>query len=61
MCGNDYSLTYYNNDKRQWETLPTDPIIEDIAWILDPEYPSGEQTIKLYMENSLIFAPFRPL
>ena len=35
MCGNDYSLTYYNNDKRQWETLPTDPIIEDIAWILD--------------------------
>ena len=47
MCGNDYSLTYYNNDKRQWETLPTDPIIEDIAWILDPEYPSGEQTIKL--------------
>ena len=22
MCGNDYSLTYYNNDKRQWETLP---------------------------------------
>lgn len=48
MCGNDYSLTYYNNDKRQWETLPTDPIIEDIAWILDPEYPSGEQTIKLY-------------
>lgn len=48
MCGNDYSLTYYNNDKRQWETLPTDPIIEDIVWILDPEYPSGEQTIKLY-------------
>lgn len=48
MCGNDYSLTYYNNDKQQWETLPTDPIIEDIAWILDPEYPSGEQTIKLY-------------
>ena len=48
MCGNDYRLTYYNNDKRQWETLPTDPIIEDIAWILDPEYPSVEQTIKLY-------------
>ena len=36
MCGNDYSLTYYNNDKRQWETRrqPT-RIIEDIAWILD--------------------------
>ena len=39
MCGNDYSLTYYNNDKRQWETLPNDPIIEEKAWILAPEYP----------------------
>lgn len=47
-CGNDYSLAYYNNDKRQWEALPTDPITEDIGWVLDSEYPSGEQTIKLY-------------
>lgn len=47
-CGNDYSLVYYNDNKQQWETLPTDPIIEDILWVLQPEYPSGEQTIKLY-------------
>lgn len=47
-CGNDYSLAYYNDNKQQWETLPTDPIIEDILWVLQPEYPSGEQTIKLY-------------
>lgn len=47
-CGNDYSLAYYNDNKQQWETLPTDPIIEDVLWILQPEYPSGEQTIKLY-------------
>ncbi|WP_061434608.1 immunoglobulin-like domain-containing protein [Bacteroides intestinalis] len=48
ICGNDYSLAYYNNEKRQWETLPTDPVIEDIGWILQPEYPTHEQTIKLY-------------
>lgn len=47
-CGNDYSLAYYNGDKQQWETLPTDPIVEDVLWILLPEYPSSEQTIKLY-------------
>ena len=48
ICRNDYSLAYYNNEKRQWETLPTDPIIEDIGWILQPEYPTHGQTIKLY-------------
>ena len=47
-CGNDYSLAYYNNDKQQWEILPTDPVIEDIGWILQPEYSSHEQIIKLY-------------
>ena len=47
-CGNNYSLAYYNDNKQQWETLPTDPIIEDVLWILQPECPSGEQTIKLY-------------
>jgi len=25
MCGNDYSLTYYNNDKRQWENIANRP------------------------------------
>lgn len=55
-CGNDYSLAYYNNDKRQWEALPTDPITEDIAWVLDSEYPSGKQTIKLYTSE----VPNRP-
>ena len=47
-CGNGYSLAYYNDNKQQWETLPTDPIIEDILWIFPPEYPTHEQTIKLY-------------
>lgn len=50
-CGNDYSLAYYHDNKRQWETLPTDPIIEDTKWILQPEYPSGKQTIKLYTSD----------
>ena len=47
-CGNGYSLAYYNDNKQQWETLPTDPVIEDVGWILQPEHPSNEQTIKLY-------------
>lgn len=47
-CGNDYSLAYYNDNKQQWETLPTDPVIEDVLWILQPKYPSGEQTIQFY-------------
>lgn len=47
-CGNDYSLAYYNDNMQQWETLSADPVIEDVLWILQPEYPSGEQTIKLY-------------
>lgn len=47
-CGNDYSLAYYNDNKQQWETLPADPVIEDVLWILQPEYPSGEQAIQFY-------------
>lgn len=38
-CGNGYSLAYYNDNKQQWETLPTDPVIEDVGWILQPEHP----------------------
>lgn len=48
IYGNDYSLAYYDNNRQQWETLPTDPVIEDIGWILQSEDPSHEQTIRLY-------------
>lgn len=47
-CGNDYSLAFYNSRKRQWETLPTSPVIEDIGWVLLPQYPPHQQTIRLY-------------
>ena len=55
-CGNDYSLTIYNDSKRQWETLPTDPAFEDIGWGLLPQYPPHQQTIKLYISE----VPNRP-
>lgn len=55
-CGNDYSLAFYNGGKRQWETLPTDPVIEDIGWVLLPKYPPHQQTIKLYTSE----VPNRP-
>ena len=47
-CGNYYSLAYYNSIKQQWELLPTDAIFEDIAWVLNPEYPTREQLIRIY-------------
>ena len=47
-----YSLAYYNKSKRQWETLPTDPVVNDILWIFPPEHPSHQQTIKLYTSES---------
>ena len=51
-CGEKYSLAYYNKSKRQWETLPTDPVVNDILWIFPPEHPSHQQTIKLYTSES---------
>lgn len=47
-CGESYSLAYYNNKHNSWETLPTNPIINDILWIFPSEHPTHEQTIKLY-------------
>ena len=38
-CGNDYSLAFYNGSKRQWETISANPTIEDIGWVLLPQYP----------------------
>lgn len=47
-CGESYSLVYYNNVQKSWETLPTHPIVNDVLWIFPPEYPTHEQTIRLY-------------
>ncbi len=47
-CGEDYSLAYYNEKQKSWETLPTNPIVNDILWIFPSEHPTHEQAIKLY-------------
>lgn len=47
-CGNEYSLTFYNSSKRQWETLPTNPDIKDIGWVLYPQYSPYQSTGKLF-------------
>lgn len=47
-CGESYSLTYYNEKQKTWEILPTNPIVNDILWIFPSDYPTHEQTIKLY-------------
>ena len=55
-CGEDYSLVYYNERQKIWETLPTNPIRNDILWIFPPDYPPYQQTIKLYTSE----VPNRP-
>lgn len=47
-CGESYSLAYYNSKQKFWEILPTNPIINSILWIFPSDYPTHEQTIKLY-------------
>ena len=48
-CGDEYSLAFYNEGLQKWEPLPTNPIIEDMLWMLHPDYhPSRLQTIELY-------------
>ena len=54
-CGESYSLAYYNNKHKSWETLPANPIVNDILWIFPSEHPTHEQTIKLYTSK----APYR--
>ena len=46
-CGESYSLAYYDKRKEQWEALPTNPIINDILWLI-PSGHSHQQTITLY-------------
>lgn len=55
-CGESYSLAYYNEKQKSWETLPTNPIVNSILWIFPPEYPTHEQIIKLYTDE----VPNRP-
>lgn len=47
-CGESYSLAYFDDQRNTWETLPTNPIINNILWIFVPENPTHEQTIELY-------------
>lgn len=47
-CGEEYSLAYYNPAKQQWETLPTNPIVNSILWIFPSQHSTHEQTIRLY-------------
>lgn len=51
-CGEGYSLAYYNEKHKSWETLPTNPIINSILWIFSPEHPTYEQIIRLYTDET---------
>lgn len=55
-CGEDYSLVYYNEKQKTWETLPTNPIRNDVLWIFPSNCPTHEQTIRLYTSE----VPNRP-
>lgn len=55
-CGEGYSLVYYNEKQKTWETLPTNPIRNDVLWIFPSDCPTHEQTIRLYTSE----VPNRP-
>lgn len=55
-CGEDYSLAYYDQNKHQWEALPTDPRVNSVLWVFPPQHPVHQQTIKLSTSES----PNRP-
>ena len=55
-CGEGYSLVYYNEKQKTWETLPTNLIRNDILWIFPSNCPTHEQTIRLYTSE----VPNRP-
>lgn len=47
-CGENYSLAYYNQEQKSWETLPPHPIVNSTLWTFPPKHPTREQTIELY-------------
>lgn len=55
-CGEGYSLVYYNEKQKTWETLPTNLIRNDVLWIFPSNCPTHEQTIRLYTSE----VPNRP-
>ena len=55
-CGEDYSQVYYNEKQKIWETLPINPIRNDVLWIFPSDCPTHEQTIRFYTSE----VPNRP-
>lgn len=55
-CGDEYSIAYYNGKNKSWESLPVNPIREDMLWILSSYQSNRMQTIHIYTD----ITPNRP-
>lgn len=55
-CGDEYSIAYYNEKNKSWESLPVNPIREDILWIISSYQSNRMQTIHIYTD----ITPNRP-
>lgn len=55
-CGDEYSITYYNEKDKTWEPLPVNPISDDMLWIISPNHNVRMQTIHIYTD----ITPNRP-
>ena len=55
-CGDEYSIAYYNGKNKSWESLPVNPIREDMLWIISSYQSNRMQTIHIYTD----ITPNRP-
>ncbi|EEF74664.1 immunoglobulin-like domain-containing protein [Phocaeicola coprophilus] len=55
-CGDEYSIAYYNEKNKSWESLPVNPIREDMLWIISSYQSNRMQTIHIYTD----ITPNRP-
>lgn len=49
ITGERYSIAY--NDKGEWRALPTNPIVNDVAWVFPTPGSTHEQKIKFYTDE----------
>lgn len=55
-CGGEYSIAYYSEKNKSWESLPVNPIREDMLWIISSYQSNRMQTIHIYTD----ITPNRP-
>ena len=50
--GEEYSLVYYNEARKEWELQPANQVVNSVLWLLTPQCPSRQQTIEFYTDKN---------